>query len=221
MGTIWTFLGAILAAVITGVIGNSLIQRWQQRNWYAQQRQLGYQEELKELSILVQSITERANARLFTMTQLENTIWKGAPSKETMARYNEEVREWNVLLPSFYTRLTLLLDSGLTYVLEQEVQKRFVSTSVHLHRAIAEKSDQGFVTPALREALGVELEALRARLRNFLLGTTRKVAERRSTIRDGRLVYYRDGDLSEYSTFKLFKLLFTPEVDGIYIVRPA
>jgi preprotein translocase subunit YajC len=39
----------ILSFVLTGIIGNFLVQRWQQRNWHEQHRLLRLEKEMDEL----------------------------------------------------------------------------------------------------------------------------------------------------------------------------
>lgn len=215
-------IGTIAAAILTGLIGNSLVQRWQQRNWYAQQRQIAQQSELQELKSLLEEITKGANTRLFTMKQLSRSLDAPLDKFNSLSNiYSREVRDWNIRLPSFYNRTTLLLSYGVTYSLEHLVQKGFFESGRLMERAIRNRRNGTEVPRELQSEIRTLLSRLNIEIRNLLLEMSRRIDERRRLLQYGRKVYYRNGDLAEYGTFKLFKMLFARDVDTVYIIRPA
>ncbi len=71
MAAIWPIL---VGAIVTGIVGNFLVQRWQLRTWRAQQRQLGYQAELEELKKLLDEISKRSADRYNAMRWLISSL---------------------------------------------------------------------------------------------------------------------------------------------------
>src|SRR5690606_19423337 len=107
----FTLLSVIIGPIITGIIGNALVQRWQLRSWYAQQRQLNRKEELYQLQRLFDELSSAANARLFTLRSFLRSLSSDENILEERKRnYQKYLANWNKELNTFYARLTLYLD---------------------------------------------------------------------------------------------------------------
>jgi hypothetical protein len=69
-----------LTFLLTGVVGNLLLQGWQQRNWLTQQRFLGEQKNYENLKELSEEIVRLSNLRLWKMRRLLNAVQSGWPA---------------------------------------------------------------------------------------------------------------------------------------------
>lgn len=218
----WTFFGAVTAALLTAVVGNILVQKWQQRNWYAQQRQMAYHEELKALIELLEEITLSANTRLYIMKQIEQALDDDFDRFNSLAmNYRDAVKDWNVKLPSFFNRTTFLMSWSETSFLEHGVQVNFYRSGRFIERAIRARRNNKNVSEDVRNAIRKEMRILNASLTNMLRTMNRILSERKKIIGYGQKIYYKDGDLEKYSTLDLVKFLFARDVLAIYIIRPA
>jgi len=215
-------IGTLGAAILTGLIGNALVQKWQQRNWFAQQRHLVYQRELDDLKSLLEEVTSSINSRFFSMRILLASIKRNSPEFEShLAAYALEVRCWNIKLQSFYNRISIYIDRYLTNYLEDNVQKSFYRAGMGLENLSRQRREGKEINPITISNVEKEMMTLTAKIRDFSLGLTSSIEDRRNLIRDGKVIFYVSGNISEYSTFQLLKILFTREIDRIYVVCPA
>lgn len=218
----WAIVGTLGAAIFTALIGNALVQRWQQRNWFAQQRQLIHQRELDDLKILLEEVSSSINSRLFSMRILLLSLKRNSPEfEQKLSEYAEQVRIWNIKLQSFYNRISIFINRYLTDYLEDNVQKSFYKAGIGLERLSRQRRSGQSLDPTIINEVDEEMRYLTARIRDFSLGLTSSIEDRRSLIRDGKIIHYKEGDLSEYSTFNLIKIIFARDIDRIYIIRPA
>src|SRR4051794_23033106 len=63
----------ILSFILSGIIGNRLIQRWQQRNWRVQHSLEATEKNLEALRIIADEITRFADARIFRSRRV---VWQ-------------------------------------------------------------------------------------------------------------------------------------------------
>lgn len=218
----WAFFGAVSAALLTAIVGNILAQRWQQRNWYAQQRQISHQDEIKSLTDLLGEITNLANTRLFIMKQISQNLDDNTKRFDDLVnQYIDIVKEWNINLPSFYSRITFIMSWGETSFLENSVQKKFFSCGRLIEQAIRLKRSGNPIDNELRKNIRNEIRILNSSVTNILRIMNRILFDRKNIIGYGKKIYYSDGDLAKYSTFDLFKALFARDVLAVYIIRPA
>src|SRR5207245_734489 len=67
----WTAIVTVgLTFVLTGLLGNWFIQRWQHRNWVAQQQFLGEEKEYLALKQLWEELARLSGTRLSRMRRL-------------------------------------------------------------------------------------------------------------------------------------------------------
>lgn len=94
---------ALVTFVLTGIVGNWLVQRWQARTWIAQQRFLGFEKEYVALKDLVEEIGQLLGARIYYMQRLAFALRSGVPETVSLiaAEHDEAVRKWNERLASF------------------------------------------------------------------------------------------------------------------------
>lgn len=215
--------GAIIAAIITAVVGNALVQRWQQRNWLAQQRQLARKEEFDQLQKLFDELSAAANARLFSLRSfLRSLASEEMVFEKRKSSYQKDIANWNKLLSSFYVRLTLFLSRDLTYRLESDVHARFRKATQHTE-ALYEKRKRR-AEPLLKSQTAVvesQINELQGKIQIFLEDVLGYLVEKRREVIEGSRVFYNPNNLWEFTNLQLIGLLFCSDVDRAYIVRPA
>lgn len=93
----------LLTFVLTGVIGNMLVQHWQYRNWINQQKFLGEEKQYYALTALWEELTNLASKRLWRMRRLHAALINGDDEKikERLNDYDLALSEWNQSKPAF------------------------------------------------------------------------------------------------------------------------
>lgn len=217
-----SIITTIIAFILSGVIGNKLVQKWQHRNWLSQQLHLGQQEELREIKSLLDEMSNTANSRLYSMKRVAGHINSPLTNLESIfSEYAEQVKVWNIALPRFYNKISLLFSFDKTQNLEHNVQPLFVSAGQKLELALKLRRRSDIVPMPLIRSLNNEISSLNAYLRDFLLEINNLVLDRKKIVAEGRKIYYRDGILDKYSTFDLLKALFARDIDRIYIISSS
>ena len=136
----YSLVSVVIGFVLTGVIGNWLIQHWQNRNWMAQQRFNGNEKEYAALKDLTDEIAILLGERIYHMQRLTLSLNMDSEKFSVrLAEYDDVVKRWNVRLTSFYFRLPLLATSQFSSHLERDVQKKLVSISSSINYLIEEK----------------------------------------------------------------------------------
>lgn len=215
-------LGAIIAAIITGILANALAQRWQQRNWFAQQRQLAHQEEFDRLQKLFDEFNSAANARLFSLRSfLRSLSSEERVIEDRKSAYYKDIANWNKILNTLYVRLTLFLSYDYTLRLENEVHERFADASRNTE-ALYEEAKRERQPPHghQRENVEAKINRLQGNIANFSRDILAELINKRSDVRDGVKITYNEDNLDEFSQLTLLKFLFV-SVDEAYIIRPA
>jgi hypothetical protein len=185
-------LSVLVGAIVTGIIGNALVQRWQLRGWFAQQRQLGHQNELEALKQLVEDVSTAANKRLNAMRRLSGSLAPGSlgDTEALLANYRQEVSSWMSALNSFYVRITLYVDYPMTLRLEREVHMPFVEAGRSIEGLLRAR-DAG-EPPSFSGVAPVndKLSALQGTIFNYSRDLLKAVDARRQEIFNGRKLGY-------------------------------
>jgi len=222
MGNSSAIVAALVGAVTTGVLGNYLVQRWQRQSWFAQQRQLFHQQELDELKDLYDEISERGEARLTSMRRLVAVLLDDPPELEkALDEYRNQLTLWNSALRSFFPPITLHYGWHKTLQLENEIHANFVAVGRLLEQQVRLVKGGGKPLSANRTVLQTRLNLQAGALSEFYQDLANGVAKRRDEVLNGKRHWYRSGGLSHFSTSDLIKALFTSNVDGFNVVRPA
>lgn len=207
-------LTVLLTFILTGVIGNAIARRWQNRQWVNQQRVLGFEKEFVALKELVDEIGRLLGARIYHSQRL--TLSLRSTDAEAIARrvkdYEEAVKQWNEKLGSFYVRLPYLAETGLGLEVERSIQDRLVVISKRLDRLL-EQRKSGIPPKNDVDALMIDLNSIQGRaiaLNKKLFST---IGSRRDRIYVGTKIPYRRDTLREYSNWELVKALFVSSVD--------
>ncbi|MDR6288451.1 MULTISPECIES: hypothetical protein [Inquilinus] len=220
MAAIWPIL---VGAIVTGIVGNFLVQRWQLGVWRAQQRQLGYQAELEELKKLLEEISTKSADRHNAMRRLIGSLAPNSSqdSNEALTTYREQLFIWNGALNSIYLRIRLAVDYSRTLRFEREVHQRFYHAGQSIEQVLRERASgaspnwSDLIEPKAR------LNSVQAATYAFLRDLTDIVEHRREEIYFGRRLPYSESSLGEYSFLDLVKALFVSRVDRFYVIRPS
>jgi uncharacterized protein YukE len=213
----------LVGAIVTGVVGNFLVQRWQLRSWREQQRQLGYQAELQELKSLLGEISTKAADRHNAMRRLVGSLapQSRAETGAALADYQQQVTIWNATLNSFYVRIRLAVDYAATLRFEHDVHNSFVEAGRSIEDVLRLRADgdkpnwSDLIDPKDR------LNGLQGKLFSFLRDLTDEIERRREEIYFGKKLPYTVENLGEYTTLELIKAFFTADIDSFYVIRTA
>lgn len=213
----------LVGAIVTGIVGNFLVQRWQLRSWREQQRQLGYQAELDELRSLLGEISTKAADRHNAMRKLVGSL---APDSRiergvALAEYQNQVAIWNTSLNSFYVRIRLAVDYATTLRFERDVHKVFVEAGSLIEQVIRSRMDGVESNWSDLTEPKNKLNQLQGHLFSFIRDLTDDIERRREEIYFGKKLEYAIPNLGEYSTLELIKALFATDVEALYVLRSA
>lgn len=217
-----------LATVITGALvtvvgGNYLVQRWQQRNWYAQQRHLVHQQELAEMKLLFDELSLVADQRLFAMRRLLGAVANPQSDRVavTLENYRKEIANWNCRLHSFFARTTLYHGWTITKALEDNVHGGFRTVGQRLERVVRMRLRKETIDEMDIIELSDALDGQAGVLDGFYNSLMTHLQDRREEIMAGKRYKYDDSGLSHFSTSDLIKAFFVSDVSSFYVIRPA
>lgn len=215
-----TIMSVILSFILTGVIGNWLMQSWQARNWLAQQRFAGHEKEYFALKELGEEIATLLAVRIYAMRQMKSALnFQGEkPTEVVWSDYAESVKKWNERLPSFLARLPILATYELALELD-EIQVSLRNTSLRLEKtkrmpAEVQRLEQGQIN-----LLNTELLHLHAITLAFNKKILNIVMSQRSDIFYGTKIQFSANNLEKFSTWQLFKALWISDVHRYSIIR--
>jgi hypothetical protein len=213
----------LAGAVVTGIIGNALAQRWQLRSWFAQQRHLAHQQELGELKKLLDDLTTGADSRLHAMRSLARSLRLSREPEfhEALGEYRKQIASWNTNLNSLYLRLRLHYSYSTTLRLESEIHHNFVEVGRALEGAIRSRQNGEAARADALAAIEARMDRIQGTLMKFYEDLLTGLEARRWEIANGKRHEYRSGDLDAFTTLELIKALFVADVDGLYVIRPA
>jgi len=213
-------IATVLGALLTAVLGNRLIQFWQQRNWRNQQQFSGLEKEYVALKSLSDSILKDCGARLASMRDLNSAVLRGSYEAELIA-YREVINSWNKSIHANYAQLTFQLKWEFAKELEWHVHEGFVEAGrlmefdIRAQRAGAQPNRKSFnkADKRLNEVAGA--------IASFGRTLVRETELRRQEVFYGKRLTYRKSDILLLSNFDLIKLLFHSDVDHFSVVRPT
>jgi hypothetical protein len=213
----------VVGFVLTGLIGNHLVQGWQQRNWLIQQRFLGHEKEYFALKDLADEIASLLGARVYHMQRLLLNLRRSS-NEQLLSRagdYDDIVKRWNERLTTFYVRLPLLASSDLGIRLESTVQTKLQVVGASIDELVYQTRcgnipNKYAVTNALKTLNSIQVRAI-----NFNKELLRIVEIRRIEVYYGARIDFSVGHLEEFSNWQLVKALFIRDVNSYSITRPT
>jgi len=216
-------VSVILAFVLTGVIGNRLLQNWQERTWLRQRQFLGLEKEYTSLRDLTFELTEAGAARLFRMRRLLAAT-RSLPVQELQTRlkdYDEALVTWNEKLNGFYVRLAFIPGHELSIEMERSVHKKLAVEGARIEKLVRVRLKGGWADTTECASIDHALNHAQAALLRFNKRMLRLVDAAKKRVYFGESIPYRSAFIFQFSTMELIKALFIRDVDGHSVFRPA
>lgn len=216
-----TLLQMLIGFLLTGLIGNRLLQAWQARNWFLQQRFLGQEKEYIALKELSDEIATLLGARIFYMQRLIRALVTGDEAKiaSRTKEYDEVLKRWNERLTSFYVRLPILAQYELAKRLEETIQSKLVSAGAIIEDLAVNRAPGVRIRRADANRVERELLAIQGQAISFNKELLRVVRSRRTDIYFGKPIKFSPQTVNRFSTWQLVKALFIRDIDSLSIVR--
>jgi hypothetical protein len=212
----------ILTFVLTGIVGNFLVYRWQHRNWINQQKFSGEEKHYFALLALWEELMNLTAKRLWRMRRLLAVLTADNKKiEERLNEYSDVLSEWNEKFHSMSVRLTLYASWNLTFQLETELQRSFSNTGLQLERLAKTRLTTGAVNRTLLAELHGRFEELSREVFVFNRSTLRAVQAQRSRTYHGVEVEFTRSNLDQFGTWELLKALFKPGIAPLRVVRSA
>ncbi len=217
------FLQILLGFLLTGLIGNWLVHKWQARSWFMQQRFLGKEKEYLALKELADELVTLLGVRIFRMRRLNRVLAAGSPVQieERHREYEEALQRWNEKLASFYIRLPLLAEYNFAWQLERYIQAELVRIGGRIETLARERLSGAAITRGEPSKIEADLNKLQGRAIGLSKSLLRAVKERRIDVYYGKEVPFTSANLHCFSTWQLVKALFVRDVNSLSVVRAS
>ncbi len=216
-------VAVVLAFILTGLVGNRMLQHWQLRSWLSQQRFLGQEKEYSSLKQLSEELSAIMGARVYQMRRLLAAV-KSQPAEEVEIRlklYDDVLTKWNENLNSYYVRLTFFANYYQTSNLEWDVQRRFNSVGSSIEKMVRIRRFGESIPRSEIVKLEKSLDALQGVSFSFNRDILRILEDVRVRTYFGEKVSYLPQNLDRFSTWQLAQSLFIRNVDAHAIISPA
>lgn len=219
--TAWiALLTTVIGALLTAVLGNRLVQFWQQRNWLHQQQFSGLEKEYVALKALTDAIIRDCGGRLGAMRNLVSALRRGAYEDE-LETYRSVLAAWNGSIHAHFAQLTFQIRWDYATHLEYLVHDKFVASGQKIEAEIRRLHAGSTPDGARCNSLDVGLNEIAGEISNFSRLLVRKTEERRQEVFYGRKITYTKSDILRLRNSDLIKLLFESDVDNFSVVRPT
>lgn len=205
-------LTVLLSFVLTGLVANRLVQRWQFRNWLSQQRLSDEQKDLQALQDVFDEISRLSSKRHHRMVRLLAGVRSLDTDKiqQRLTDYDAAVVEWNEHLNPMYAKLTMHLSFQLTKRLEADIHSVFVDLGENLVRLADRKISDKPIDSSELFRLEHSLNTLQGRLFKFDRDILRYYLERKRATLYGESL--SENTLDALPTWELLKALFKPRI---------
>lgn len=222
MDALLSLLPILVGFLLTGLIGNRLLQAWQARNWLLQQRFLGQEKEYLGLKELAEEIVTLLGVRIFRMQRLNRALASGMDDKvhSRLQEYDEAIKHWNERLTSFYIRLPMLADYGLAVRLETSIQAELVKTGANIENLAAKRKVGASLHKNQSIQVENELNAIQGKAIAFNKCLLDVLHSRRVDVYYGKRLEFSPQNLKHFSTWRLIEALFVRNIDSLSVIRP-
>lgn len=206
-----------------GLIANSLVQRWQHRNWLQQHRVLGAEKSFLELRSAVDELMTLGDARAYRSRRLVRNLAALDELAVTRAKteYDNALTAWNDKLNSFIVRLTVYANYGFAEQVEKDVQERFRRISEKLDKALFAVRNNNHMPRGLSSEIERDLNSLTYRLFRLSRDLLNLLLVKQRDAYIGRTVQFRAQTIELFSTWYLFKALLKPDHPPQSIISPS
>ena len=213
-------VAVILGFILTGLIGNRVVQQWQHRGWLRQQQFLGREKEYLALRDLSTELSTEIGRRIY---QTRRLLWAirsmpDASIDDRLKSYDESLTRWNENLGNYYVRLTLYASYYDTTDLERRIHDPFQAVGAELEAMVRVRRRGKQPDAAKIAKIDRRLNDLQGEIFVFNRDLLRIVENLRERIYFGRTVKYSKENLAVFSTWQLIKALFVSNVDTHSII---
>jgi hypothetical protein len=217
------YVQIVVGFLLTGLIGNWLLHKWQARTWLLQQRFLGKEKEYVALKELTDELASLLGIRIFRMRRLNWLVASGtvADIADRLREYDEALQRWNEKLASFYIRLPMLADYQFAWQLEHLIQADLVSIGGEIEGLVKKRKASVPVLKGEPFKIEVELNKLQGKVIALTKRLLHEVKERRVDVYYGKKVLFSAANLRYFSTWQLVKALFVRDVDSLAVIRAS
>jgi len=200
----------LLTFILTGILGNSIVQAWQHRNWIIQRRIQEAELRYAALQKTFDEVSELAGKRQHRMFRLLSSLTRNDEDvvRKRLAEYDEASTLWNERLVAQFSKLTMQLTHGLSLQLEREIQSQFVKLDGELGRATVARLKGTKLRNADFVRLSNMLNGLQGRIGTFNKRTLRYIDDEKKALYQPEKLSLRT--LDRFPTWELFKALFKP-----------
>jgi hypothetical protein len=216
-----SLLSIVVGFVLTGLIGNRLVQTWQARNWLLQQRFLGQEKEYVGLKELADEIVSLLSVRIYHMRRLNRAIATGVDEDvvSNLKEYDDILKRWNERLPSFYIRLTMLADYDLALRLEDSIQADLVRVGADIEYLTAKHKIGASINKNQSSRIVSDLNKIQGSSISFNKHLLNVLHSRRVDVYFGKRIPFSPENLQHFSSWQLVKALFIRDVNSLSVVR--
>lgn len=204
------FLTITFSFVLTGLVGNAVVQRWQYRNWIAQQKVTLAQQRNSELLKLYEEIERLASARRFRCFRSVSALRKGETESivSSINDYDKSVVEWNERYTSFMARLRIYRSFETALRLETNIHLPLVACGEQISQARIAFHNGDKIEHYLT-SIEKDLQYINSAILAFSRDYLGAVDRERFTIIDSDESEFTRDTLDSFSTAFLFRALFT------------
>ena len=198
-----------LSVLLSGVLVNWLVNRWQHRNWINQQRLTKAVNDLQELKRLSETIRALADARNYRARKVCRSIGIVSPEdlKELRQQHDLAVTNWNDQWNYFSVGLTIYADFiAFSKRLEDGIQSRFVRAGGLLKYCLDRQSDQSL--PSAKKELEGVLNSISGEVFNFSRDLQNLIRAKEKLAYEDPKENVTADNLDQISTLGLIKALF-------------
>lgn len=210
-----------LTFMLTGLVGNWILQGWQYRNWLNQQQVAGEEKEYIELKKLWDDIAIASGKRLSLMRRLVAVLRNkdDVLVKQRLTEYDAALADWNASLNSFLVRLTLYASWDHAWMLEHYIQSSFVTAGGLVEMATSKRLSNEPLTVGTLTALHREMNSLNRKLFEFNRDILDVVRKQKQRTYYGARISLEPKSVHRFGTWELVKALFQPAVPPYRVIR--
>ena len=211
----------VLTFALSTFIGNWLLQRWQQRNWFHQQSLLGEQKHYESLKDLCDQILEHSNVRISKMRRLLGVLRKDDIDliKARLTEYDRAVVDWNERFGVFVVKLRFYARYDMALRLDKSVQSAFVRSGAYLEQLTRSRLAGQIVSNRDVGRLQIQVNDLNGRVISYNRDLMNMLAVQKTRTYYGKQIELRLDTLKHFPTWELVKALFKPRIEPLRIVR--
>ena len=217
----------VIPITISVIVGNYLVQRWQQRNWRQQQLLLRGEKDIEALKLAIDELMNLADSRSYRSRRLllhlrsNQSGTNGITKLDAIeAEYVKSVVGWNDKFNSLCARLTMYAPSQHAETLESNIQPQFVEISRRLEYLLKSPNIVQHAFESEKARLVRSINSFNGSVGRLYKVLIRDLKQREELNYLGRQIEFNEYTLDNFSTWQLTKALFKPQQPSLTIFGP-